>query len=119
MKKSFILFFLTVVLVSCTRQARMSPAIELRPNYVEIAVGEVSTVMFVTKSDGKKTVSVSDTTVARAELTPQGMILVKGLKEGTTTLKAETGLTKRFNWGDATCPITVKKASYSDSVVYE
>ena len=109
MKKLIFLSLLAVMFVSCQRQLRKSPDIRMVPN-VATSVGEPAIVRFSTLSDGKQKVSVADTTIAKATLLPEipGMILVLGVKEGTTTLKFEVGLTKAFNWGEATCTVEVR-----------
>lgn len=38
------------------------------------------------------------------------ILFIRGVKKGQTTLKAETGLTQAFNWGEATCLIDVLDA---------
>ena len=100
-----------LALLSCQRQLRKSPDIRMVP-YVATSVGEPAMVRVSTLSDGKQKVSVADTTIAKATLLPEipGMILVLGVKEGTTTLKFEVGLTKAFNWGEATCTVEVRPA---------
>ena len=111
MKKLIFLSLLAVMFVSCQRQLRKSPDIRMAPN-VATSVGEPAMVRVSTLSDGKQKVSVADTTIAKATLLPEipGMILVLGVKEGTTTLKFEVGLTKAFNWGEATCTVEVRPA---------
>ena len=37
-------------------------------------------------------------------------VMFLGVKEGTTTLKFEVGLTKAFTWGEATCTVEVRSA---------
>ena len=99
MKKLIFLSLLAVMFVSCQREVRMSPNIRMTP-YVATSVGETAIVSFSTRSDGKQKVSVADATIAEATFSElPGLILVRGIKEGTTTLKFEVGLTKAFNWG--------------------
>ena len=111
MKKLIFLSLLAVMFVSCQREIRVSPDIRMTP-YVATSVGEPAIVSFSTRSDGKQKVTVADTTIAKATLLPEipGMILVLGVKEGTTTLKFEVGLTKACNWGEATCTVEVRPA---------
>lgn len=111
MKKLIFLSLLAVMFVSCHRELRKSPDIRMVP-YVATSVGKPATVRVSTLSDGKQKVSVADTTIAKATLLPElpGMILVLGVKEGTTTLKFEVGLTKAFTWGEATCTVEVRPA---------
>ena len=111
MKKFIFLSLLAVMFVSCHRELRKSPDIRLRPDYIVTSVGETAEVMFATMSDGKKKVSVADTTIAKATFSEiPGMILVLGVKEGTTTLKFEVGLTQAFTWGEETCMVEVRPA---------
>ena len=111
MKKLIFLSLLAVMFVSCQRQLRKSPDIRIDPNYVVTYVGELATVHVRTLSDGKQKVSVADTAIAKATLPMiPGPILVLGVKEGTTTLKFEVGLTKAFNWGEKTCTVEVRPA---------
>ena len=110
MKKLIFLSLLAVMFVSCHRELRKSPDIRMVP-YVATSVGEPAMVRVSTLSDGKQKVSVADTTIAKATLPMiPGPILVLGVKEGTTTLKFEVGLTKAFNWGEATCTVEVRPA---------
>ena len=110
MKKLLFLSLLAVMFVSCHRELRKSPDIRMVP-YVATSVGKPATVRVSTLSDGKQKVSVADTTIAKATLPMiPGKILVLGVKEGTTTLKFEVGLTKAFTWGEATCTVEVKSA---------
>ncbi|MCQ2155457.1 MAG: pilus assembly protein N-terminal domain-containing protein [Bacteroidales bacterium] len=100
-----------LALLSCQRQLRKSPDIRMEQHVVAY-VGDTTLVRVSTPSDGKKKVSVADTTIAKATLLPEipGPIFVLGVKEGTTTLKFEVGLTKAFNWGEATCTVEVRPA---------
>ena len=111
MKKLIFLSLMAVMLVSCHRELRMSPDIRMEP-YVVTYVGDTTLVRASTPSDGKKKVSVADTTIAKATLLPEipGLIFVLGVKEGTTTLKFEVGLTNAFNWGEETCTVEVRPA---------
>ena len=111
MKKLIFLSLLAVMFVSCQREVRMSPDIRMTPYYVVTSVGETATVLYSTRSDGKQKVSVADATIAEATFSKlPGRILVRGIKEGTTTLKFEVGLTKAFTWGEATCTVEVGPA---------
>lgn len=111
MKKLTFLSLMAVMFVSCQRELRKSPDIRME-QYVVAYVGDTTLVRVSTPSDGKKKVSVADTTIAKATLLPEipGPIFVLGLKEGTTTLKFEVGLTKAFNWGEETCTVEVRPA---------
>lgn len=110
MKKLIFLSLLAVMFVSCQQKLRKSPDILMTP-YVATSVGETAIVSFSTPSDGKQKVSVADTTIAKATLPMiPGKILVLGVKEGTTTLKFEVGLTKAFSWGEETCMVEVRPA---------
>ena len=111
MKKLIFLSLMAVMLVSCNRELRMSPDIRIDPYYVVTSVGETATVRYVTRSDGKQKVSVADATIAEATFSElPGLILVRGIKEGTTTLKFEVGLTQAFTWGEETCTVEVRPA---------
>ena len=101
---------MAVMFVSCHRELRMSPNIRMTP-YVATSVGETAIVSFSTLSDGKQKVSVADATIAEATFSEiPGLILVRGVKEGTTTLKFEVGLTQTFTWGEAICTVEVRPA---------
>ena len=111
MKKLIFLSLLAVMFVSCHRELRMSPDIRMDPYHVVTSVGKTATVLYVTKSDGKQKVSVADATIAEATFSElPGLILVRGIKEGTTTLKFEVGLTQAFTWGEETCTVEVRPA---------
>ena len=111
MKKLIFLSLMAVMLVSCQQPLLMSPDIRMNPYYVVTSVGDTAIVFFVTKSDGKQKVSVADTTIAKAAFSEEpGRILVRGIKEGMTTLKFEVGLTQDFTWGEETCTVEVRPA---------
>ncbi|MCQ2052144.1 MAG: pilus assembly protein N-terminal domain-containing protein [Bacteroidaceae bacterium] len=110
MKKLIFLSLMAVMFVSCQRELRKSPDIRME-QYVVAYVGDTTLVRVSTPSDGKQKVSVADTTIAKATLPMiPGPIFVLGVKEGTTTLKFEVGLTKAFTWGEATCTVEVRPA---------